>query len=496
MAENGEFKEEEGKSISSDEVDEDTPMVQVLIWIGFENDEDQKKVMEHFGEDLEDFIGMTEDDLTEEIKSLGNRRTAGERLHFGMKRALRFRSVLHWVQDCDRINELPSIDEFDQLSFLRALEVSMNRATIRKESVKDRQSRAEAAMPDKLKDEKNWDTFEAELLNMLNIVLGVNGVPLAYVVREKEHEEGTVYNSFDEECISKARLTGPSYEADAKKVHQFIMSRVIGENAEQWLKENVKKADGRLDMEALRHHFRGSGNKSRRIAKATHLMNTLHYRNERALAFNVFISRAKKMFNIFEECDEPVPDTMQRRWLWNHIEDPKLSPTVSALQAHLARDPESFTFVSAADHIASQITVVNQQSRLSSVGSGNPSADDAPQEGVMKHGKVFTGSYQRDAWNKLSKAEKDKVFSARKSSGSSGGNGKGTKRSKQVKALQKKIDKQTKKLEEQSRKLSALSKNDDAESDSSSVSSDAGPNAGQQFGGQAGRSRKKSKKSE
>ena len=483
--------EEPGAASSSDE-EEDTPMEQVLIWIGFEEEEKRETIIDHFGENLKDFIGMTEDDLTEEIKALGNRRTAAERLNFGLQKARKFKGVLHWVQDCDRINKAPSIEGYDQLSFNRALEVSLDRAAIRKDSVKDRQSRAEAAMPEKLKDEKNWDTWEAELLNMLNIVLGVNGVPLAYVVREKEHEEGTVYNSFDEECISKARRTGPSYEADAKKVHQFIMSRTIGENAEQWLKEDAKKADGRLDMAALRHHFRGSGNKSRRIAKATHLMNTLHYRNERALAFNIFISRAKKMFNIFDECDEPVPDTMQRRWLWNHIHDQKLSPTISALQAHLARDPQSFTFVSAADHIASQISAVNQQRSLAAVGSGNPSGEGAPQSGVIKNGKVFTGTYQREAWNKLSKAEKDQVFSARKGSGGKGSNGKGSKNNRKIKAMQKKIDE----LETQSRKLSALNKNDDGDSDTSSESGNLSPNAGMQFGGRGNRSNKKRKKSE
>ena len=40
-----------------------------------------------FGTELEDLLGVSEDDLMEEVKALGNRRSADDRLHFGLKRA-------------------------------------------------------------------------------------------------------------------------------------------------------------------------------------------------------------------------------------------------------------------------------------------------------------------------------------------------------------------------------------------------------------------------
>ena len=132
--------------------------------------------------------------------------------------------MLHWVQDFDRVNASPDLSELDQLSFRKDIEVSLGRAKIRKDTAKERQSRAQAAMPDKLKDEKSWDTWEAELLNMWNILRVNNGIQLAYIVREKEHEEGTLYDSFDEACIAKVRLQGSHFEADAKQVHQMAMT--------------------------------------------------------------------------------------------------------------------------------------------------------------------------------------------------------------------------------------------------------------------------------
>ena len=473
---------------------EDTPMEQALIWIGFDEEAEREQVMGAFGTELEDLLGVSEDDLMEEVKALGNRRSVEDRLHFGLKRAQMWRGVLHWVQDFDRVNASPDLSGSDQLSFRKDIEMSLGRAKIRKDTAKERQSRAQAAMPDKLKDEKSWDTWEAELLNMLNILRGSNGIQLAYIVREKEHEEGTLYDSFDEACIAKARLQGPHFEADAKQVHQIIMTLTIGENAEQWLKEVTKKANGRLDMAALRSHFRGAGNKSRRIAQATQMQKTLHYKNERALPFNVFISKVKKMFNIYDECEESVPETQKLRFLWDSIQDGGLGPTCEAIKASLNRDPKSWTFVDAADHIASQVSAVSKQSNLSSLGRANPTTEGPPRTGVMKNGKVFTGSYDRDAWNKLSKSEKDQVISAR-----NGSTGNKKKPGKQIKALEKKLKEASKKLDQTSRQLSAvLGKRNAEDSDASSESSSGGANAGTQFGGQASRtsSTKKRQKDE
>ena len=216
-------------------------------------------------------------------------------------------------------------------------------------------------------------------------------------------------------------------------------------------------------------------------------MESLHYRNEKALAFNVFISKSKKLFNIFDECDESIPEQKKLRFLWESIKDPKLTPTIEAIKASLNRDPDSWSFVDTADHLASQIPAVNKASHLSSLIATPPGPDDAPTTGVMKGGKVFTGSYSRDAWNKLSKAEKDKVFNARNGSSKSG-----KPSNRKIKSLRNKVKKQSKKTEEQKSKLSSLTTNDNGKSDSnassvSSTSVGSSANAGIQFGGKSSR---------
>jgi hypothetical protein len=54
-------------------------------------------------------------------------------------------------------------------------------------------------------------------------------------------------------------------------------------------------------MEALRGHYSGEGNTSRRIAVAERYRDTLHYKNEKALSFSMFLDKKiQTMFNIFE----------------------------------------------------------------------------------------------------------------------------------------------------------------------------------------------------
>ena len=62
-------------------------------------------------------------------------------------------------------------------------------------------------------------------MNYLPCIPGVSGVPLSYVIREKEIADGDKdYDSFNEEAIACCQLSGPTFQADARKVHQLIKS--------------------------------------------------------------------------------------------------------------------------------------------------------------------------------------------------------------------------------------------------------------------------------
>ena len=167
--------------------------------------------------------------------------------------------------------------------------MSAQRDLIRDKESKDASTVSAEASPGKLKDERKCTEWIAGFENMISTTLGVNGVPLYYVIRENEATKPEWQNTFVQKCISCAPLTGPHFEADARKVHHLATSFTRGETSEHWIKMHAKKHNGRLDLKALYAHYQGAGNMTWRIGEATRLRETLHYKNEQSLLFTTFL---------------------------------------------------------------------------------------------------------------------------------------------------------------------------------------------------------------
>ena len=102
---------------------------------------------------------------------------------FGLQKTKRLKSMIYWVQDFARVRETPKIYELDEASFRATLRVAAQRLTIRKQEAKDASSVSSKASPGKLKDDRKWNEWITGFENMLSTILGVNSVPLSYVVR-------------------------------------------------------------------------------------------------------------------------------------------------------------------------------------------------------------------------------------------------------------------------------------------------------------------------
>jgi hypothetical protein len=206
---------------------------------------------------------------------------------------------MHWIHDCFRASDAPH----DHASFNdEALYQALSLAQIRKSDIELVTTNSKAADPGKFKDERKWPEWEKSFSNYLSVIPGVNGVPLSYIVREIENPDpDAVYTSFNDRLIARAPLTGQYFVADSRRVHQLLTGYLQGENTEAWIRSIAKFQDGRRDMIALRHHYAGEGNSTRRIADAKKIQNSLHYKSERSLPFNKFLDSLQRMFTIFEE---------------------------------------------------------------------------------------------------------------------------------------------------------------------------------------------------
>lgn len=470
-----------------------------MMWIGFEPGLQVSALVEELGS-LKNLHSFNATDITNMIKAgvtYGNNR----KLKFPTRHRKHLVALIEWAKDRKKLNEpisLASASIETQETFITAIELAQFRKDIRTVEEKTLEAQLKIASPGKLKDEKIWEDWVTGLQTTLTLIRGVTGVPLVYVIRRDETPpEGEVYASFDEDCIANAPLSGPAFDADARSVHLIIQPLVLGENAAQWISNAEEKKNGREDFLKLQAHFQGEGNSSRRIHDAEKLWNTLHYKNERALPFTTFLTKAQQMMNIYYRNKEPKTMGAQVRWLLDKIQDPTLSATVASLNVDVEKDPHhrTWTFTRCANHIQSQIRKKTSAEHVKSI-SGVNAKTSSGRNGIYKDGEVFTGKYSYDEWKALSNDDRSTVIKARnnKKGGGNGGNGAGGGQSnnKKIKALTKKVKRQKKQIASLKKRGAPDSDNSDEESEQEEPMNDAGNS----FGGRAGKKNSKKKKTE
>ena len=69
------------------------------------------------------------------------------------------------------------------------------------------------------------------------------------------------------------------------------MSFTIGQTSEDCIKATLRYRYGMRHMKALRNHFAGEGNTTRKIAEAQQLRDYLNYKNERSMEFEIFLTK-------------------------------------------------------------------------------------------------------------------------------------------------------------------------------------------------------------
>jgi hypothetical protein len=180
-------------------------------------------------------------------------------------------------------------------------------------------------------------------------------------------------------------------------------------------------------MEALRGHYSGEGNTSRRIAVAKRYRDTLHYKNEKALSFSMFQDKIQTMFNIFETEGEPVTEQAKVRMLLKKVEHPQLQIAVGTLRVLAHMDKDKVTFTECANHLSAlvlelpdyklnrKVSATNSKVRTKRIrgGGGAGTSLASKRKGIyMPDGSVWTGYYSD--WEKMSDADKQTVMDTRK----------------------------------------------------------------------------------
>jgi hypothetical protein len=209
-----------------------------LGYIGFDSIIVGDRLCNEGLQDFSDLKSLKEKDIRDIAESFTKRTIGDGRFLFGIRRTRLLIGMIHWVQDFARVGETPSMNNYfgHPGLFRDALTVAYDRANVRKIEQDQSDTVSKAADPGKFKDERKWPEWEPSFVNYLSTLHGVSGVPLSYVVRIKDvPDPRTNYQSFNERAIACTPLSGPTYQADSRKVHQLLKSFLQSETAEQWI---------------------------------------------------------------------------------------------------------------------------------------------------------------------------------------------------------------------------------------------------------------------
>lgn len=481
-----------GNVVATAGLNENDTIQQMLYWIGFRIDDQRTGIIDDSLGSYDDIRMLSEKDVNAMATEWAGRTSNNGRIIFGIRRTKLLKALTHWVQDFFRVSAVPHIDDLDENGFKSQLQRALARAEIRS-NIKDQTKIAAAAStPGPLESERQWKQWEEKFTNYARSHLGANGIPLSYIIRKNDTPNiGGTFTDFLTQTIECAPMRGEYYMADRLTVFNMITSFTTGQPSHDWIKSTIKWSDGRRSMKALRDHFEGEGNASRNKNEADRLKDSLHYKSERSMTFETFLTQCQKMYNIYDKEGEPMPDDAKTRFLFKKVQHSGLRGAIEALRAQQTAGV-NVTYTMAANHLSTAVSelpeYIAKNRNVSGVGThqGN-SSDDS--NGIYNHdGTIKTGHIPN--WRSLSEADRNKVKAERKklcitkAGNSSGANDSSSKadanRLKQLSAQNKKMKRQIKALKRSNKKSSGNS-NDDSDGDT---------DAGDQFGGKASKRNK------
>lgn len=415
-----------GPAIIAEGITEADTMIQILWWIGFRTNAQTTLIYNDSVDGWESIQMLTKDDIDAMAKTFASRTAHNGRIIFGTNRTKWLKAIVHWVQDFLRVSEHPTIVGLSEISFKAALRTAESRDTIRS-TLRDNDIPSDVS-PGPLERESKWKEWEEKFVNYLRLHLGSSGVPLSYVIRENdEPDTTTVFTDFINKTVACAPLNGEHYDADKLTVFNFIVSFTTGQPSGDWVKDSIRFSNGRRSMKALRDHFLGEGNATRSLATAESLRASLHYKNERSMAFETFLTQCQRMFNIFNQENEPMFREAKIRFLFQAIQHKDLLVAVEALRAQQTAGSH-LTYTACCNHLTTAVSQLPEYIQRNRNVSG------------VKIGAVKTGSiYNEDGtinatgtikdWDTLPISDKRLVYKERKrlgvKYGTSGNNTKG-----------------------------------------------------------------------
>ena len=321
------------------------------------------------------------------------------------------------------------------------------------ENIKKNKDDGEDGYPEKFTSAKPAREFIEGIENWIHEHHGIDDIPLAYVIREREdvpqiREDPLPLGqpTYDDEMIRRASHGGDVWSANNAKVWQMIRHATHGTDAWAFVKGFTRTHDGRQASYALKSHYMGSDFVNKVKLNADAQLETLHWNGKaRNFTWDKFISRLTSAFADLAENGEPKSESEKVRKLLRAITDPTLNVAKAVIQGE---ERYANDFQAACAYLAGQLSSAEaigtsnrrnisefsrgdrggrgrgrfQRGGRNSRGSGGVGRgrDDGRARGRGRGGRysqsghlLSNGSYPRSVWDSFNGAEKAHIYQLR-----------------------------------------------------------------------------------
>ena len=136
---------------------------------------------------------------------------------------------------------------------------------------------------------------------------------------------------------------GNSYLQDKLTVHNIILRNIAdGSDAFTYVKLYIKKDDRRLDIQDLRGRYENAAMHEQYINEVKKTLETLTYRNERALKFENFVAKFVKVVDELDKRNQGLTNADVVDMIWKKVSNPDLNQYVVALKVKFQREPRNY----------------------------------------------------------------------------------------------------------------------------------------------------------
>ena len=182
-----------------------------------------------------------------------------------------------------------------------------------------------------------------ELESNLKIIVGVQGIPLYCVSRENDAPDQTERDTWEEKAVLAVPLTRILYKQDNLTVHNIILLNISDASyAFTYMKPYIKKDNGRTDIKALRSRYENVSTQEQYVRDAKCTIETIQYRNERAMILEKFFRKLVKAVDELEKRGRGMHNSDIVEIIWQRARNSELSQYLTDIKAQLKHQPRNY----------------------------------------------------------------------------------------------------------------------------------------------------------